>query len=296
MADRVDQFESIFKRADKARFEYRRPEIRRITLVTDLNATDTAALLQRVQQFLAVLKPDRPEWHTLGEGDYDRKSDLLDKLVQQQTDLIVTSRNLRQSDKNTPHSLGVYLDTLTQATSTPVLVLPDERHRGEDTLRGTASDTASGTASGTASVMVATDHLAGDARLISHAVRFTQAAGHVHLCHVEDDAAFAYYLDAISKIPAIDTALAEQTLREQLLKQPADYIAHCIEVLRSHGQTATLHAHVLMGHRLRDFRRLIDEHRTDLLVLNTKDEDQQAMHGLAYPIAVEFRDIPLLML
>ncbi len=34
-----------------------------------------------------------------------------------------------------------------------------------------------------------------------------------------------------------------------------------------------------------------------LLKKNTsKDEDQQAMHGLAYPIAVEFRDIPLLML
>ena len=284
MADRVDQFESIFKRADKARFAYRRPEIRRVTLVTDVNATGTAVLLKRVQQFLAVLETESPEWHTLGEGDYDRKSDLLERLLEHQADLIVTSRNLRQSDKNTPHSLGVYLDTLTQATQAPVLVLPDTQHRGEGAMTQTAS------------VMVATDHLVGDARLISHAVRFTQAAGQVHLCHVEDDAAFAYYLDAISKIPAIDTALAEQALREQLLKQPADYIAHCIEVLHSHGLTATLHAHVLMGHRLRDFRRLIDDHSCDLLVLNTKDEDQQAMHGLAYPIAVEFRDIPLLML
>jgi hypothetical protein len=30
--------------------------------------------------------------------------------------------------------------------------------------------------------------------------------------------------------------------------------------------------------------------------MNTKDEDQLAMHGLAYPLAVELRDIPLLML
>jgi hypothetical protein len=284
MADRVDQFESIFKRADKARFEYRRPEIRRVTLVTDLNATDTAALLQRVQKFLAALEPERSEWHALGEGDYDRKSDLLEQLLEHQSDLIVTSRNLRQADKKTLHSLGVYLDTLTQATQVPVLVLPDEPHCGADAL------------SGTANVMVATDHLAGDARLISHAVRFVQAAGQVHLCHVEDDSVFAYYLDAISKIPAIDTAIAEQSLREQLLKQPADYIDHCIEVLHAERLTAKLHAHVLMGHRLRDYRRLIDQHGTDLLVLNTKDEDQQAMHGLAYPIAVEFRDIPLLML
>lgn len=30
--------------------------------------------------------------------------------------------------------------------------------------------------------------------------------------------------------------------------------------------------------------------------MNTKDEDQLAMHGLAYPLAVELREIPLLML
>lgn len=284
MADRVDQFESIFKRADKARFEYIRPQIRRVALVTDLNTTDASALLQRIQQFLAVLEPDHPEWLTLGEGDYDRKSDLLERLLEHQADLIVTGRNLHQSDKDTPHSLGVYLDTLTQATQVPVLVLPDVQHSGEGAL------------SRTATVMVATDHLAGDARLISHAVCFTQAGGHIHLCHVEDDAVFAYYLDAISKIPAIDTALAEQALREQLLKQPADYIADAIEVLRARGLAVELHAHVLMGHRLRDYRRLAGEYRIDLLVLNTKDEDQQAMHGLAYPIAVEFRDVPLLML
>jgi hypothetical protein len=34
----------------------------------------------------------------------------------------------------------------------------------------------------------------------------------------------------------------------------------------------------------------------DLLVMNTKDEDHSAMHGLAYPLAVELRGTPLLML
>ena len=38
------------------------------------------------------------------------------------------------------------------------------------------------------------------------------------------------------------------------------------------------------------------EHGVDLVVLNTKDEDQLAMHGLAYPLAIELRQIPLLML
>jgi hypothetical protein len=51
-----------------------------------------------------------------------------------------------------------------------------------------------------------------------------------------------------------------------------------------------------MGRRLAEYQRLIEEHKIDLLVLNTMDEDQLAMHGLAYPLAVELRQIPLLML
>jgi hypothetical protein len=53
---------------------------------------------------------------------------------------------------------------------------------------------------------------------------------------------------------------------------------------------------VRTGHRLQAFKDLIAEHELDLLVMNTKDEDQLAMHGLAYPLAIEIRSIPLLML
>ena len=45
-----------------------------------------------------------------------------------------------------------------------------------------------------------------------------------------------------------------------------------------------------------DYRRLIAERNVKLLVMNTKDEDQLAMHGLAYPLSVELRDTPLLLL
>ncbi len=47
---------------------------------------------------------------------------------------------------------------------------------------------------------------------------------------------------------------------------------------------------------MKDYLKHIDEKQVDLLVLNTKDGDQLAMHGLAYPLAVEVRQIPLLML
>ena len=44
---------------------------------------------------------------------------------------------------------------------------------------------------------------------------------------------------------------------------------------------------VMLGQRLEEYKRLIEEHSVDLLVMNTKDEYQAAMHGLAYPLAVE---------
>lgn len=284
MADRVDEFESIFKRASKARFEYLRPSIKRMVLVTDLDSSGGEALLGVVRKFLPLLDSDHPDWVTFNEGDYDRPAELLEKVDRSDSDLIVTYRNLKQIDKATPHSLGVYLDTLTQATAVPVLVLPDG-HLGDEPAPQEAS-----------TVLVVTDHLAGDHRLINYAVRLTKKNGRLHLCHIEDDAAFRYYMAAVERIPAINTETAEEGLRQQLLKQPADYIDNCIEVLKAQGITAQLTPHVLMGHRLQDYRRLLDECQCDLVVLNTKDEDQLAMHGLAYPIAVEFRDVPLLML
>ena len=51
-----------------------------------------------------------------------------------------------------------------------------------------------------------------------------------------------------------------------------------------------------MGHHLSEVRRLLDDHQVNLLVLQTKDEDQLAMHGLAYPLVIEMRHIPVLML
>jgi hypothetical protein len=34
----------------------------------------------------------------------------------------------------------------------------------------------------------------------------------------------------------------------------------------------------------------------ELLVINTKDDDQLAMHGLSHPLAIELSDLPLLLL
>jgi len=53
---------------------------------------------------------------------------------------------------------------------------------------------------------------------------------------------------------------------------------------------------VAMGHVLSLYQSLIIDHEIDLLVMNTKDEGQLAMHGTAYSLSVELEEIPLLLL
>ena len=83
---------------------------------------------------------------------------------------------------------------------------------------------------------------------------------------------------------------------ERLLTEPEDYIQSCRTVLEKEGLDLDVVSIVRLGQHIREYQTLIEEHLVDLLVFNTKDEGQLAMHGLGYPLAIELRQIPLLML
>jgi hypothetical protein len=184
-----------------------------------------------------------------------------------------------------PYSLGTYLDVLTQVSAAPVVVMP---HPGSISDANPHEDTDR--------VMAITDHFTGDNHLASWAAHITQPGGRLWLTHVEDQATLELYLAAISKIPEIDTDTARETLQHQLLKEPHDYIESCRVGLREAGVDVRVENVVVLGHHLTDYKKLIEAHEIKLLVLNTKDEDQLAMHGVAYSLTVELRDIPMLLL
>jgi hypothetical protein len=178
------------------------------------------------------------------------------------------------------------LDVLTQATTTPVLVIPHPERPEFQQLAGRRPR----------SVMAMTDHLTGDHRLVNYAAHVTHPGGRLLLGHVEDDAIFERYMEAISKISTINTDVARKEIKARLLKDPEDYVDSCREGLARVWPELTVEAMVTSGHHIRAYRHLVEEHKVDLLVMNTKDEDQLAMHGLAYSLAIELRAIPLLLL
>ncbi|MDJ0934971.1 MAG: hypothetical protein QNI93_06185 [Kiloniellales bacterium] len=283
---KLDTFESVFKAADKPVFAYRAITLGQILLVTDLDEAAAEALLGRVRDFLGAVDGPETRWSAVPGSAFGDVHQLLELVEARRPDLVVTYRHLHSEAWRWPFSLGEHLDVLTQATATPVLVLPHpDAERGlPHSIRNTDR------------VMAITDHLAGENRLVNAALAVTRAGGTCWLTHVECTQHFERYMAVISRIPALETEVARETIAAQLLKEPHDFIRSCRAAIEAEGLDVRIEEIVTMGDRLAEYEKLIRAHEVDLLVLHTKDEDQLAMHGLAYPLAVELRQIPLLML
>jgi len=284
---KVDEFESVFRSAIKETYQHQEIKIKSVFLVTDLDAAATESLLSQVKAFCHNLgQPQNMDWNTVSQNDFKTAEDLFELINRSTMDLIVTYRNLHSETWRHPFSLGEHLDVMLQKTKIPVLVIPHPK-------AGYARDSALNKCS---SVMVVTDHMVNDHHLVQYGIAFIDESGSFYLSHIEDQVYFDRVIEAISKIPTIDTEDAKQKLSRQLLKGPTEYIQSVNTELAKLNRSIEVKSIVEFGHQLKDYLKHIDEKKVDLLVINTKDGDQMAMHGLAYPLAVEVRQIPLLML
>lgn len=280
----IDQFESLFKKAAKENFRLEDVDLDTMLVVSDADEQQTDLFMAQVVDFLdTTLLTSDISWHRLCGHEHRSVAEVVRRVEELQPDLVCTFRNLHAPAMDYPYSLGVYLEVLSQATDVPVLVLPSP-HREASIPTSTQT------------VMAIADHLTGDDHLVSYAARLTTPGGKLLLTHVEDQVVFDRYLGVIGKIPSIDTEAAREAIMQQLLMEPHDYIRSCADGLAAAELPINVQEIVTVGHSLQDYKRLLDRHAVDLLVLNTKQEDQLAMHGLAYPLCVELRDLPILML
>ena len=283
----VDQFESVFKAAAKTTYQHENPALGKVVLVTDLEEAEASLFLQSVRDFFTNALPDGDsQWVVLSSGTYASVKELLAKVEEYRPDLLVTYRNLGSESWRWPYSLGEHLDVLTQVTTTPVLVLPHpDRDDCAELLRRKLSN-----------VMAVSGHLCGEGTLIRYASAFTPEKGKLILSHVEDKATLDRYLDAIEKIPEIDSELARELLLDRMLKDAKDFSDSARDGLKAAGREIEVECRAQVGRRLEDYRTLIEEGKVELLVMHAKEEDQMAMHGMAHPLAVELRSVPILLL
>ena len=281
---KLDDFEAVFRSAVKDRFELAPPALERVALVTDLPSEQAQVLLEQARGLLAGHKGEL-DWRCIGAADYASVPELLGLIEAMAPDLIVSYRHLHLSGKGLAHSLGAYIDTLTQAARPPVLLLPPPTAPDLETRLQQPER-----------VLVVTDHLCGEDVLVNWGVLLCKAKGHLYLAHIEDDKTFRRYSEFIAMIPDVDTDTVLSRLEDKLLGRPSDYIQTIADALKKQGIQEHVIPIVGMGHALSDYKRIIDDNDIQLIVLATKDEDQLAMHGMAYAVSVEIQDRPLLLL
>ena len=284
---RIDQFESVFKSADKPVFRYEPFSVGSPMVLTDLDdeAAESFAVLAGKYAGAGGSREISAQ-RVIKGADFSTIEECLELIAVGKPDLICTYRGLHSDCWRWGQSLGSYVEVLTQTVSVPVLVFPHPA----------AAETPSAAEAGCRHVMAMTDHLAGDICLVNAALFFTPAQGTLHLTNLEDQQVFERYMEAIDKIPSIDSAAARDSVLAQILKEARDYIQSCRTVVAEQGLDVEIQETVELGLHVADYKRLAAARDVDLLVMNTKDSGQLAMHGLAYELAVELNDIPLLLL
>lgn len=284
LVDHIDEFESLFRRSERELFQYVDIPVESITVISDRDSQHAQKTIDMAKKFVPRLE-SAANWRTICGDEYRTVSELLETLNSVQTDLIITHRHLHEDAFVPQHSLGVHLDVLTQTTSIPVFVLP-----------GSAAQPASVSDRVCDRVMVVADHISGDNRLINYGARMCRTGGTMWLCHIEDDRIFGRYMDAITRIPEIDSDDARVLIENQLIRDAQEFIDGCSQIIKAEGPNINVKSYVGRGHHLRDYRKLVEDHNVDLLVVNTKDDDQLAMHGRAYSLSVELTDVSMLLL
>ncbi|MFV2061266.1 MAG: hypothetical protein ACC653_11335 [Gammaproteobacteria bacterium] len=284
---KVDQFESVFRAAIHDVYEHKNIPLSTILIISDLEGTTKNDFENKIKAFSKHIDLEGTDrWLSLSKGDYKSSQELIKRIEEFQPDLIFTYRNLQSSDWQYSLSLGEDLDVLIQKTTVPVVVLPHPLDK--DIYKHALKNTNC--------VMAITDHLSSDDDLVNYAVQFTEPEGKLYLVHIEDANTFDYYMDTISKISEIDTDDARLSISKQLLKAPNDYIHSVKAHLQQENLAINVEKIVGFGHHLTEYQNYIKQYQVDLLVMNTQDKEQMAMHGLAYPLVVELRSIPLLLI
>jgi hypothetical protein len=90
----VDQFESVFRSADRRRYRYDRPEIGKVVVVHDLEDVDAATrFLEATRRFLAEV--DDATFVVFGPDDYDDADGLRVAVEAEEPGLVVSYRNVK---------------------------------------------------------------------------------------------------------------------------------------------------------------------------------------------------------
>ena len=160
--DQIEKFESRFKSAYKEPYTYEDIELSKIAVISKEDST-RAEQIQKISSKLMPKYLEQYQWSFICENNFGSVKEALAKLEEQKPDLIIMERNIKVSEESLVYGLSPYVETITQVTTTPVLILPNmDLEQLSKRIKNCDC------------VMAETDRLTGDSRLINWAVNFVE--------------------------------------------------------------------------------------------------------------------------
>lgn len=281
----IDQFESTFRSAVKPLYTPEKITLSNVLIISDCEAEVTERFQIQLQNYLSALTTQEQSLNlqllcTEQSQDLDQLLETINDLNPQ---LIVTHRHLHSQNKEHLYTLGDHIEVLTQITEVPILLFPKAIVQNKNPLEVPNK------------ILILTDQLLEHPSLVDYALSFMGETGQLSLAHIEDEIQFERYMDMVSKIPEIDTESARNCLKEQMYKDAQDFFSVIDQSIKDEKLNIEVRASFRMGHKLKTYVSIASEDAVELVVIQGKDEDQIAMHGLSYPLAVELNHLPLLI-
>lgn len=280
----IDRFQSIFRSADKPHFHYQPPDLTKVLVLTDSGDSD-GSFLKRVQNFIATADlAQTPEFIELKLPVPGSRSDFLNSIEKHSADLMVTHHHLFETFIDPSLGLGTYLESLLQSSPIPLMIVPHYLDPGFAPATEKLED-----------VLVISDHFSNSDELINWSAAFVSNSGALWLTHVESEVDFERYMQAIARIPEIDTETARATLSTELLHESMSYIQNCKQQLAKTNPALAVELLACMGLPLNTYRQWLCRDKHELLVIPALAEERFAHRALTGQLATEFPHIALLI-
>ncbi len=263
----LDIFESVFKRSVKQHYDYEDFQPGSILIIGNSDHLD------KLSNFISEYS------HKFESFEYNSNFnwiELKSEIEKGRLDLILIQRQLGISNMDLTFSIGPVLESITQEINIPVLIIPHE-------FQGLKIET----------IGIGFDHQIDNSNLINKGLLMRKHLKNLELIHIEDESIFNYYLDAISKIPGINTEYAETNIKETILNLSGDFFRDVASKLENDKVKAGIHCQ--FGETVQCYRDIIKDRKIDLLVFEAEDESKMAMHSLGHSLTIQFPNVATLL-
>ena len=262
----LDVFESMFNRSVKHHYEFQPVKLNSLMIIAESDH------LNSLDEFGSKYCENRAKYKYTSDFSW---SDLLNTLEETKPDLLLMQRQLG-IPSGLKFSLGPILISLSQELEIPILILPTD-YKGFE-IRN---------------VLAGFDHQIDNSHLVNHSLILKKEMERLVLVHVEEESVFNYYVDAIAKIPGINTDYARTAIEETILNLAGDFFKNVKDNLND--ESFKVYEYCKLGDVVNEYKEIISEHSIDLMVFEAQDDSKLAMHSLGQSLAIQFPQLATLL-